>query len=141
IFLVELLQGNTGIVLLAALAKRHAELQQVIDHLRAVGIFLIALGESDRGILIVLARVIGFAQPILRITRQRITGMVFQKGLQRALGLLILALLQETDRIFVLVLGCIPRQADIAGTAAAATSCRCGCSFSGTGRCLRQSLV
>src|SRR5688572_32406008 len=51
IALLQLAQGDAGIFLLALLAQRHGELQQIVRRLLAVGIFLIALGKCDCRIL------------------------------------------------------------------------------------------
>src|SRR5690348_12348730 len=47
-------ESGAGVGLLAHVAERHRELEQVVRRLAALGIFLIALGERDGGVLPVL---------------------------------------------------------------------------------------
>src|SRR6185369_7892556 len=79
---VQLLERGAGVVLAAGLPQRHAELQQIVRGLLALRIFLIALGEGDRRVLVVALGIIGFAQPVLRVAGQRILRMLGDEGLE-----------------------------------------------------------
>src|SRR5215469_5727392 len=65
-------KGAAGIGLLVQIRERHAELQKVVGGLRAFRILLIALREGSGGVAVVLAHIIGFAEPVLGIAGERI---------------------------------------------------------------------
>jgi hypothetical protein len=106
----KLRESNAGIRLLAELAKRHAELQKVVRRLAVIRIFLIALGEGDRGILVAAAHIVCLAKPILCIARQVVVGVLGEKGAQRLFGIVVLRLTQQIERILILALHRIGRK-------------------------------
>src|ERR1043166_4072051 len=101
-FLVELGECNAGVVLLADLPQRHAELQEIVGRLAAVRILLIGLGEGDGRILVSPAYIIGLAQPVLRVARQGIARVLGDEGLQGLLRLVVIGLAQQVEGVFVL---------------------------------------
>src|ERR1041385_1127768 len=80
--MVELSQRDAGVLLLIGARQRHAQLQQFVGRLGAFGIALIAFREGARRFGITAARVIGLAEPILRVARHRIVRVLLDKGLQ-----------------------------------------------------------
>src|SRR5579862_8418831 len=83
---IELRQGEAGVLLLIGTAEGHAKLQQIIGRLGAFRIALVAFGEGARRFEEPAARVIGFAEPVLRIARHRVRRVLLDKGFQRRLG-------------------------------------------------------
>ena len=73
-------EGAARVLLLAEAAERHAELQEIVGGLAALGIFLIAEGEGGGGVLVFLAHVIGLAEPVLRVAGERVVGIVLDEG-------------------------------------------------------------
>src|SRR5882724_3895480 len=104
IFAHQLRQRRAGILLLSHLAQRHAELEQVVGGLAAVGIFLEALGEGDGGLLVVAAHIVGLAQPILGVAREHIVRVLLHEGGEGLLGLGIVGRAQQPEGVFILLL-------------------------------------
>src|SRR5581483_3015569 len=95
--------GAAGIVLLAEDRQRDAELQQVVGRLGALRIFLVALGEGGGRALIILARIEGLAEPVLRIAGERVPRIALDEGAEGLLGLLVARLPQQREGRVVLV--------------------------------------
>src|ERR1700722_4764940 len=101
---VEARKGGAGVRLLAEIGERHAELQQIVHRLAVLGIFLIALGEGDGGVVPILAHIIGLAQPVLRVAGERILGIFRHEGAQRLFRVGIIGALQQAEGVVVLIL-------------------------------------
>src|SRR5258707_14591407 len=97
-------EGTAGIRLLPELAQGHAELEQVVGSLPALGIFLIALGEDRGGVVVVLPHVIGLAQPVLGVAGERIIRGALHEGAQRLPGPRGIGLAQQAEGVVVLLL-------------------------------------
>src|SRR5215469_16398258 len=103
-FLGQLGKGNAGIRLLAELAEGHAELQEIVRRFAVVGILLIALGEGDRRVLVAAAHVIGLTEPVLGVAGEIVIGMLYEEGVERLLGIVVLGLTEQVEGVFVLPL-------------------------------------
>src|SRR2546426_552917 len=79
--MLELRQGKAGILLLIGAAERHRKLQQVVGRLGAFRIALVAFGKGARRFEKAVAREIGFAEPVLRVTGHRVGRMLLDKRL------------------------------------------------------------
>src|SRR5208282_674076 len=102
--MVEARIGGAGIGLLAEIGERHAELEEIVHRLAALGIFLVALGEGDGGVVPILAHVIGLTQPVLRVAGERILGELLHEGAQCGFGVGIIGALQQAESAVVLIL-------------------------------------
>src|SRR5207302_7570003 len=79
---IQLRQGDAGVLLLIGAAERHRKLQQIVGCLGAFRIPFVALGKCACRLEEPVARVIGLAEPVLRIPRHRIRRMLLDKSLQ-----------------------------------------------------------
>src|SRR5579883_1676033 len=77
---VELAEEDAGILVALELDQRHAELEERIRGLRALGIFLIALGEGLGRLIVIAAHVISLAEPVLGGAGERIVGVGAEEG-------------------------------------------------------------
>src|SRR5439155_20094460 len=111
---VELGEGDTGVFVLVGAGERHAELQKIVGRLGALWPALVALGKGGGGVEKAVAGEVGLAEPVLRVARHRVLGVLLDKGLERPFGGRIVGLLQETKGVVVLLGGRAARQ-DIAG--------------------------
>src|SRR5690348_17927288 len=96
-------ERRAGVGLLAHVAERHGELQQIVRRLAALGIFLIALGEGDGGVFPILAHVKGLAEPVYGIAGEWILRMLRNEGAQRLLGTGVIGPTQQRESGLVLV--------------------------------------
>src|SRR6185312_13791783 len=101
IILVEALEHGTGFLLLVEHRERDAELQEIVRPLRAGLVDLVALGEGDHRLLILTPRVVGLAQPVLRIAGQRMLRIVLHERLEGTLGAGVVAILQELEGVMI----------------------------------------
>src|SRR4051794_20495062 len=103
--MVELGQYDTGVLLLIGAAQRHAQLQQFVSRLRAFRPALVAFSKGARRLGVAAARVIGLAQPVLRVAAHRVIRVLLDKGFQGYLGGRVIGLLQQTECLVVLLAG------------------------------------
>ena len=99
---VELHQGDAGIMLLIGAGERHAELQQPVSRLRSSRIALVAFGKGGSGFGVLAASIKAFAEPILRIAGERVARMLLNKAAQRFLRRRIIRLPQQSESGIVL---------------------------------------
>ena len=99
----QFLERLAGIPGLAERRQRHAELEQRIRRLAALRIFLEALGEGERGVVVVLPHIECLAQPVAGIAGQRMLGILIDEGAQRLLRIAVLVLPQQVEGILVLL--------------------------------------
>src|SRR5262249_28291277 len=89
--LVVLGEHLAGVRLAAECGERDAELQEIVGALGAGLVDLVSFGEGRHGVLVVAPRIVGLAQPILRVAGQHMAGVTLQEGLEAALGARIVA--------------------------------------------------
>src|SRR4051812_19544229 len=96
---IELRQRDTGILLLVGTRERHAQLQEIVGRLRSFRVASVPFGEGTRRFGVFAAYIKGFAEPVLGAPRERIVGMLSDKGPKRLFRRRIVRLLQQSVRI------------------------------------------
>src|SRR5690606_23106137 len=101
---LQLAEDRTGVTAAAEQAQRQAELQQAVGRLRAARVVLVGDAEGARRLVVVAAHVVGLAQPVLGVRRERVARMLLDEGGQRLLGAGVVGLAQQTEGVVVLLL-------------------------------------
>src|SRR6266851_2984320 len=100
---IELSERYAGVLFLVRPGERHAELQEIIGCLRPFRITLVALSKGYGRVGIFFALVIGFADPVLGVTSQRIVRVLLNETPQCFFGSRIVRLLYQAKREVILV--------------------------------------
>src|SRR6185312_1613896 len=100
---IELGKGDAGILFLVGMAQRHSELQKLVGRLGSLRVVLIPLGERTGRLGVLLARVEGLADPVLRAGDQRVFGVGVDEPAECSLCIGVIGLLHETEGAIVLL--------------------------------------
>src|SRR5262249_19985517 len=102
---LELVEDLAGIGGLAQGGQRHSELQQGIRRLATLRIVLERRREGLRGVLVVLAYIVGLAEPVAGVAGQRVIRILVDECAEGLLRLGILGLPHEIEGVLILLVG------------------------------------
>src|SRR3984957_17516456 len=95
--LIELGEGDAGVLFLVGASQGHAQLQQIVRRPSALWIALVAIGEGRGSVHVSVARVKALTDEILCICGERVVRVRLDEGAQRGFGGGIVGLLDQSD--------------------------------------------